>query len=50
MINSQNEIDEKVILPDSSEAAFESLNNAIRNCANPLCYYPSNIAAIVKEE
>lgn len=26
------------------------MNNAIRNCGNPLCYYPSNIAAIVKEE
>lgn len=26
------------------------MNNAIRNCGNPLCYCPSNIAAIVKEE
>lgn len=26
------------------------MNNAIRNCGNPLCNSPSNIAAIVKEE
>ncbi|MDH0718198.1 hypothetical protein [Acinetobacter junii] len=37
-------------VPDEIAAAFESLNNAIRNCGNPLCYYPSNIAATVKEE
>lgn len=37
-------------VPDEIAEAFNALNDAIRNCANPLCYYPSKLAAIVQEE
>lgn len=36
-------------VPDEIAEAFNTLNDAIRNCANPLCYYPSNIAVLIEE-
>ncbi|NNP70450.1 hypothetical protein A7P55_09705 [Acinetobacter sp. Ac_5812] len=39
-----------ISVPDEIATAFDSLNNVIRNCANPLCYYPSKIAAMIEED
>ncbi|WP_151750547.1 hypothetical protein [Acinetobacter sp. TUM15131] len=38
-----------ISVPDEIAEAFESLNKVIRNCPNPLCYYPSTIAALIVE-
>ena len=36
-----------ITVPYEIESAFDALNEAIKNCNKPLCYYPSKIAAII---
>ena len=43
----EGDLPDGITVPDEIETAFDVLNEAIKNCNKPLCYYPSKIAAII---
>lgn len=43
----EGDLPDGITVPDEIETAFDVLNEAIKNCNTPLCYYPSKIAAII---
>lgn len=43
----EGDLPDGITVPYEIESAFDALNEAIKNCNKPLCYYPSKIAAII---
>lgn len=43
----ESDLPDGINVPDEIATAFDALNEAIKNCNTPLCYYPSKIAAII---
>ncbi|MEJ7938216.1 hypothetical protein WKH77_10525 [Acinetobacter baumannii] len=42
----QEHLPDDIDLPDELQKAFDELNEKIKNCTSPLCYYPADEAVI----